>query len=56
MKEETTSSKSYSKNDLLIKGGALKDSSIDDLAKYYTRYLEEYAKQGIPLYAITLQK
>ncbi len=55
MKEETTSSKSYSKNDWLIKGGALKDSSIDDLAKYYTRYLEEYAKQGIPLYAITLQ-
>ncbi|MFA9463486.1 MAG: glycoside hydrolase family 3 N-terminal domain-containing protein [Velocimicrobium sp.] len=55
MKEETTSSKSYADNDLLIKGGALKDSAIDDLAIYYTRYLEEYAKQGIPLYAITLQ-
>ncbi|MDK2807363.1 MAG: hypothetical protein PWP24_92, partial [Clostridiales bacterium] len=55
MKEETNASKSYKNNDLLIKGGALKDSAIDDLAMYYTRYLEEYAKQGITLYAMTLQ-
>jgi beta-glucosidase len=55
MKNETESSKSYSNNDLLIKGGSLKDEYIDDLAMYYTRYVEEYAKLGIPIYAMTLQ-
>ncbi len=55
MKEETSSSKSYADNDLLLKGGSLNDAYIDDLAMYYTRYLEEYAKQGIDIYAMTLQ-
>jgi beta-glucosidase-like glycosyl hydrolase/O-glycosyl hydrolase len=55
MKEETASSRSYNENQLLLKGGKLSDAHIDDLAKYYVRYLEEYAKLGIPIYAITLQ-
>ena len=55
MKLETSSSKSYPNNDLLLKGGKLNDDYIDDLAKYYTRYLEEYAKLGINIYAMTLQ-
>lgn len=55
MKNETSSSKSYADNDLLLKGGSLKDDAIEDLAVYYTRYLEEYAKQGIDIYAMTLQ-
>ena len=54
MKLETSSSKSYPNNDLLLKGGKLNDDYIDDLAKYYTRYLEEYAKLGINIYAMTL--
>ncbi|WP_160674818.1 glycoside hydrolase family 3 N-terminal domain-containing protein [Clostridium sp. C8-1-8] len=55
MKEQTDSSKSYENNDKLIKGGKLSDGHISDAAMYYTRYLEEYAKQGIPIYAMTLQ-
>ncbi|MDF2532300.1 MAG: carbohydrate-binding protein, partial [Clostridia bacterium] len=55
MKEATASSRSYNDNDLLLKGGKLSDAHIDDLAKYYVRYLEEYAKLGIPIYAVTLQ-
>lgn len=55
MKEETAASKSYKDNDLLLKGGSLKDSHIDNLAMYYTRYLEEYAKLGIDIYGMTLQ-
>lgn len=55
MKEETDASKSYPDNELLLKGGRLKDSCIDDLAEYLTRYTEEYAKLGIPIYALTLQ-
>ena len=55
MKNETSSSKSYADNDLLLKGESLKDDAIEDLAVYYTRYLEEYAKQGIDIYAMTLQ-
>jgi beta-glucosidase len=55
MKEETAASKSYKDNDLLLKGGALKDNHIDNLAMYYTRYLEEYAKLGIDIYGMTLQ-
>lgn len=38
-----------------LRGGTLSDKHINDLAMYYVRYLEEYAKEGIPLYAITLQ-
>lgn len=56
MKEETASSKSNNNNDgLLLRGGKLSDVHIDDLAMYYTRYLEEYAKLDIPIYAMTLQ-
>jgi beta-glucosidase len=55
MKAETANSKSYSNNDLLLKGGSLNDEFIDDLAMYYTRYVEEYAKLGIPIYGLTLQ-
>ncbi|HEY5583409.1 MAG TPA: glycoside hydrolase domain-containing protein [Ruminiclostridium sp.] len=56
MKEETSSSKSFNNNDgLLLRGGKLSDAHIDDLALYYTRYLEEYAKLGISIYAITFQ-
>lgn len=55
MKLETSSSKSYKNNEKLLKGGALNDNHIGDLAKYYVRYMEEYAKLGIPMYAMTLQ-
>lgn len=55
MKLPTSSSNSYSDNDLLLKGGKLNDKYIQDLAKYYIRYLEEYKKEGIQLYAMTLQ-
>ncbi|MBC8061795.1 MAG: glycoside hydrolase family 3 C-terminal domain-containing protein [Clostridiaceae bacterium] len=56
MKEETPSSKANNNSDgLLLRGGKLSDAHIEDLAKYYTRYLEEYAKLGIPIYAMTLQ-
>lgn len=56
MKEETSSSKSFTNTDgLLLRGGKLSDAHINDLAMYYTRYLEEYAKLGIPIYAMTLQ-
>lgn len=55
MKLPTTSSNSYSDNDKLLKGGKLNDSHIENLAKYYIRYLEEYKKEGIQLYAMTLQ-
>ncbi|WP_238884197.1 glycoside hydrolase family 3 N-terminal domain-containing protein [Clostridium sp. YIM B02551] len=55
MKLPTSNSKSYENNDLLLKGGTLNDDYIDDLAKYYVRYMEEYAKLGIPMYAMTLQ-
>ena len=55
MKTATSSSKSYENNDLLLKGGKLNDAYINDLAKYMVRYVEEYKKQGIPIYAMTLQ-
>lgn len=55
MKTPTGSSQSYKNNDLLLKGGKLSDDHIDDAAKYYVRYIEEYAKLGIPIYAMTLQ-
>lgn len=58
MKDETAFSKShddaYDKG-MLLRGGTLKDGCIDDLAMYYTRFLEEYAKLGIDIYAMTLQ-
>lgn len=44
-----------SKNEYNYFGGALKDEYVDELAKYYVRYIEEYAKAGIDIYAITLQ-
>ncbi|GFP77684.1 glycoside hydrolase family 3 N-terminal domain-containing protein [Clostridium fungisolvens] len=55
MKDQTSSSESYENNGKLIKGGKLSDAHIADAAMYYTRYLEEYAKLGIPIYAMTLQ-
>lgn len=55
MKDETDASRSYANNDLLLKGGKLNDEHIDDLAKYYVRFIEEYQKEGIPIYAMTLQ-
>lgn len=55
MKTATSSSKSYANNTLLLKGGRLNDDYINDLAKYYVRFIEEYQKEGIPIYAMTLQ-
>lgn len=55
MKTETAASKSYKNNELLLKGGRLNDDHIADLAKYYVRYLEEYEKHGITMYAMTMQ-
>ena len=55
MKKSTSASNSYPNNDKLLKGGALRDEHIEDLAKYYVRFIEEYQKEGIPIYAMTLQ-
>ena len=55
MKLPTSASSSYPNNGLLLKGGQLNDRYIQDLAKYYVRFIEEYKKEGIPLYAMTLQ-
>ncbi|MDF2801990.1 MAG: hypothetical protein K0S61_1893 [Anaerocolumna sp.] len=55
MKLETPVSQSFTNNDLLLKGGRLNSEYIDDLAMYYTRYVEEYIKLGIPISALTLQ-
>ncbi len=55
MKLETETSKKHANNEMLLKAGALNDDYIDDLATYYTRYLEEYAKLGIDIYGMTLQ-
>ncbi len=55
MKTETGNSKSYANNELLLKGGRLSDDHITDAAKYYVRFIEEYQKLGIPIYAMTLQ-
>lgn len=55
MKEPTSNSSRYPNNEKLLKGGRLKDEHIDNLAMYYVRFVEEYAKKGIPIYAITLQ-
>jgi beta-glucosidase len=55
MKEDTSSSLSYANNELLLKGGKLNSNYIDELAMYYTRYVEEYAKLGIQISGLTLQ-
>lgn len=55
MKTPTASSRSYSDNGLLLKGGDLADEHIGDYAKYLVRYIEEYKRQGIAVSAITLQ-
>ena len=55
MKLPTSSSRSYANNEKLLKGGKLNDAYIEALAKYYIRFMEEYALQGIPMYALTLQ-
>lgn len=55
MKTATNKSNSYKNNELLLKGGKLSDDHIQDAAKYYVRYIEEYAKLNIPIYAMTLQ-
>lgn len=55
MKLETPASKTFDDNELLIRGGRLNSDYIDDLATYYTRYVEEYTKLGIPISALTLQ-
>ena len=55
MKLDTPTSQGFTNNELLIKGGRLNSEYIDDLAMYYTRYVEEYTKLGIPISALTLQ-
>ena len=55
MKVATSSSQSCENNELLLKGGKLNDVYIDELGKYYVRFIEEYQKAGIPIYAMTLQ-
>ncbi|GBG95243.1 hypothetical protein LFYK43_17020 [Ligilactobacillus salitolerans] len=57
MKEPTanTASASYQPNNLLIKGGKLRDDMVDNLARYEVRFLEEYAKKGIKIYGLTVQ-
>ncbi|ONI46883.1 hypothetical protein AN642_00425, partial [Epulopiscium sp. SCG-B10WGA-EpuloA2] len=55
MKLPTDASNSYPDNEMLLKGGSLNDEYIDELAKYYVRFLEEYSKHGIYFYAMTLQ-
>ena len=55
MKTVTSSSNFYANNEKLLKGGVLNSDYIDELAKYYVRFVEEYQKQGIPIYAMTLQ-
>lgn len=53
--DDSSESAAFQPNDKLLKGGKLNDADIDNLAEYYVRYLEEYAKQGIPIYGLTLQ-
>lgn len=42
-------------NEYNLRGGKLKSEWIPVLAQYYRRYVEEYARMGIPIYALTLQ-
>lgn len=55
MKTASAESNSYPDNGLLLKGGTFNSDFTEELAEYYVRYLEEYAKIGIPIYAMTLQ-
>lgn len=55
MKLPTPESDSYEKNELLLKGGVFNSDYTEALAVYYVRYLEEYARLGIPIHAMTLQ-
>lgn len=55
MKKPTLESDSYRDNEKLLKGGTFNSDYTEALATYYVRYLEEYAKLGIPVYAMTLQ-
>ncbi|MCI5649609.1 MAG: hypothetical protein MR332_09275 [Fusicatenibacter sp.] len=55
MKLPTPESESYPDNELLLKGGAMNNDYLEDLAIYYVRYLEEYTLLGIPIFAMTLQ-
>lgn len=57
MKENDTYSKSSAAqpNNLLLKGGTLRNDMVNNLARYEVRFLEEYAKQGIKIYGLTVQ-
>ena len=39
----------------MVQGGAIKRSMLDDYAAYLRQFVEAYAAEGIPIYAITLQ-
>ena len=39
----------------MVQGGPIKRSMLDDYASYLRRFVEAYAAEGIPIYAITLQ-
>ena len=36
-------------------GGRMLDTQVENAAMYYVRWLEEYAKEGIPFYGMTMQ-
>ena len=38
-----------------LKRGKLKDKYIGELVVYFRKFIEAYEKQGIPIYAMTLQ-
>jgi glucosylceramidase len=42
-------------NNDMLHGGKLKDEFANAWAKYYTRFIEEYKKQGIPIWGLTVQ-
>ena len=39
----------------MVQGGPIKRSMLDDYAAYLRQFVEAYAAEGIPIYAITLQ-
>lgn len=45
----------WMKSPVSLLGGTLADGMYQILAKYYRRYIEAYAAEGIPIYAITIQ-
>jgi beta-glucosidase len=55
MKTPTAMSESFPSNKKLLKGGAFDDAHIQDLARYLARFCEEYAKEGVPIHALTMQ-